>query len=210
MTSLKVQLRKSNDNIKALGGWKKKAEAEERNNQRASDCFDQGKTTLREKNERMVSELKRNMKGLERTIGTNNLTITELERKVTSLESGQELKDLRSQLTKAHKQSQKLTNESESLNKQLQSLELKTADLKKTIEDRNCELENNKKAWTTEKGNLEHAIQQAKAGSQRHIEEAIKQLQEEKQGVCTKVQSLEEEKVRTAEHHQNAMSSSPE
>ena len=151
--TLRNQLRKSVDKIKALGGWKKMAEAEEHNNQRASNRFNQEKTTLREKNELMVSESKRNLKGLERTIGTICLTITELERKATSLESGQEVKDLKFQLTEAYKQSQKLTNESKGLSKQLQYLGLKTADLNKTIEDRNCEIEHNKKAWATEKGN---------------------------------------------------------
>lgn len=219
VSTLKGQLRESNEKVKALGGWKGKAEAEQRNSQRLTDRLKDETTTLREDREHIVGNLKRDIQGLERTIRMKGAKITKLGRKIVSLESGQEVKDLKSQLEEAEKQSQQSTNEMQGLRTQLQTFEQEKASLKRTIDDKNREVQQKMETWATEKGALEQDHQQAKIVSNRDNEGKFGKLEEEKQGLLrelkaaqsneqdirAQVQNLEGEKIRTAEQHQNTM-----
>ena len=217
VSTLKGQLRESNEKVKALDGWKGKAEAEQRNSQRLWDRLKDETTTLRENREHIVGNLKRDVASLERTIKMKDAKIAKLGRKIVSLESGQEVKHLKSQLEEAQKQWQQSTNEMQGLRTQLQTLEQEKAGLKRTIDDKDREIQRKSEAWTTEKGALEQDLKQAKIASNRNIQGKVGKLEEEKQGllrelraaqsneqgVRAQMQNLEGEKVRTAEQHQN-------
>ena len=219
VSTLKGQLRESNEKVKALGGWKGKAEAEQRHSQRLSDRLIDETTTLREDREHIVGNLKRDIQGLERTIRMKGAKITKLGRKIVSLESGQEVKDLKSQFGEAQKQWQQSTNEMQGLRTQLQTLEREKAGLKRTIDDKDREVQQRTEAWTTEKGALEQDHQQAKIVLNRDNEGKVRKLEEEKQGllrqlraaqsneqgVRAQVQNLEGEKIQTAEQQQNTI-----
>ncbi|KAL9064891.1 MAG: hypothetical protein Q9161_008594 [Pseudevernia consocians] len=98
-----------------LDGWKQKAETEERNSHRLSNVVKEERAAHRKDKGRLVSGSKRKLIGLKRTMRSNKVTATELRRTVTTMESGQKVKEFNSQLTEAQKQSQKATDDSRRL-----------------------------------------------------------------------------------------------
>lgn len=183
INALKDQVHKSQEEIKTLGTWKDKANAEERNIKRLWDRFHEDTATLREDKEHTVGGLKLEIKGLERTLGMNDATITQLRREITSLESGREVKDLKSQLGEAQKRLQRCAKNSEKWAAEKcileQDLQQAKSVLNRNIQERFRKLEE-------EKENLLRDLTTARSDGQ---------------GALTQVQGLEREKVRVEEQH---------
>lgn len=215
--NLRNQLHESKDEAKTLRGWKAKAEGEHRNAQQLSNRLEEVTTTLREDKEYVVDRLKLDIGGLERTIATNDATIAELGRSIMTWESGQEVKDLKSQYLEAQKRIRQSTNEKQGLQRRLKSLEMDISSLKRTVEDKDREIRENREEWAGEKGTLEQALQQANSVSNRDTQQKTGKLEEEKQELLrqlgtahgneqrihTQVKELEGEKARSAEQLQN-------
>ena len=177
METLRSRLNESNDEVKTLRGWKAKAEGEQRYNQRLSNRLEEERTTLREDKKHVVDRLKLDISGLERTITTNDTTIAGLERNIVSLESGQEVKDLKSQYSKAQKRIRQSTKEKEGFQGQIKSCEIELSGLKSTAEVKDREIQQNKEEWAGEKRTLEQALQQAKLVSDQDTQQKIGKIQ---------------------------------
>ncbi|KAF6220707.1 hypothetical protein HO133_003140 [Letharia lupina] len=217
--TLKDQLRELEDRVKALGGWKDKAEAEQRNHQRTSSQLNDQMTALREDKNHLVHGLKLEIGGLQRSIKEEEDTIADLRRKVTSLKSGQEVKDLKSQLGEAKKQQQLSVKETQDLRQQLQDCQHGVEKLRDTVKARDKKIEKDAEISSKKKEDLEKRLEQATCAQDRGLEEAARKVEEQKKELSRELkdaqeaeqkagadlQRLEDTRKRTTIEHQNAM-----
>ena len=217
--TLKDQLRELEDRVKALGGWKDKAEAEQRNHQRTSSQLNDQMTALREDKNHLVHGLKLEIGGLQRSIKEEEDTIADLRRKVTSLKSGQEIKDLKSQLGEAKKQQQLSVKETQDLRQQLQDCQHGVEKLRDTVKARDKKIEKDAEISSKKKEDLEKRLEQATCAQDRGLEEAARKVEEQKKELSRELkdaqeaeqkagadlQRLEDTRKRTTIEHQSAM-----
>ena len=156
ITTLRKQLRESNEMAKSLGPWKTKAENEKRNSQRLSDRLTDTENTLREEKKHAVNDLELQIRSLKRDMATDEFTINRQQDEISELESGKELQDLKSQLGKAEKQLKNAKLENETLKSTLRACDAKTKqDAEISYKERESHHEESKRIA------VENAVQQA-------------------------------------------------
>ena len=138
ISTLKIQVREAKLEVQALNKSLKKAEAaakwERLQSQRLSDRLDEETATLRENKEHIMIGLKLDIKGLQRTVSSDQFEIDRLEGRITQLESGEELQGLRSQLLASQKRSRKSAKDAKDLEERLQMSQRETEELQQTVE----------------------------------------------------------------------------
>lgn len=138
ISTLKSQLREAKLEVQVLTKSLQKAEAavksEKLQSQRLSDRLDEGMTTLREDKKHVVDGLKLDIAGLQRTIRDNELKIDSLEGQIIRLESGEEVRGLRSQLLASQKRSRKSAQDAKDLERRLQKSQSETEELQQAVQ----------------------------------------------------------------------------
>lgn len=214
--TLQKQLRESNDVVKSLAKYEATAESLQLQNQRLSDLSKEQEAVLCANKEHIVRRLNNEIGGHKRTIHTNETTIHQLEGRIVSLESGQEVKKLK---VEAQKHLHQCDNENRGLRKQMKALEIETAGLKRTIEHRDGEIQQKIGKWAGEKRTLEQSLKQTKAATDRYMRRKVKNFKKQKQGMSrtlraarrneqsarSQVQGLQRDQAQTAAQHQNAV-----
>ena len=216
INTLRKQLRESQDQVKSLDQCKATLERMKQQNQRLSGDLEEQTATLRTDKEHVIGRLKLDIGGLERTIKANEATIRRLQKKITGLQSGQEIKDLKDE---AQRHLHQCATEIRGLKQKISSLELETAALRRTIEDNDKKVQQDSGKWAAEKRTIEQALKQTKSASDRSMRRKVRKFKGEKQGlsrtlraarsneqsVRTQVQALQREQAQTTEQYRNAM-----
>ena len=216
INTLRQQLRESQDQVKSLDQCKATLERMKQQNQRLSGDLEEQTATLRTDKEHVVGRLKLDIGGLERSIKANEATIRRLQKKITGLQSGQEIKDLKAE---AQRHLHQCATEIRGLKQKISSLELETAALRRTIEDNDKKVQQDSGKWAAEKKTIEQALKQIKSASDRSMRRKVRKFKGEKQrlsrtlraarsneqSVRTQVQALQREQAQTTEQYRNAM-----
>ena len=217
---LQDQLHEREEKVKALGNWKQEAESGKKKYQQLCDVRNDRETTLKENHAHIVDRLKLDNKGLNRTIAINEGKIADLERRITGLESGQEVKDLRSKLARVQKQKKKPTSDLQKMEERVRALEQETENQRLTVKDKDGEIERNTRAWATEKTDLVKRSKQKQDASNRELQGKVKRLEDEKadlkrqmeaaaqsaeQRISTQLENHQKAKTQTAVQHQETL-----
>ena len=178
ISDLNNQLRQANDNIKALGGYKAKAQVAEQRSQRLSDLLQEEKTRLREDKEHVVSNMRLELGGHKRTIKANEDEIEQLQGKITALESGEEISTLKAQLQTSKKQVRASAREMQDSKKQAQDRQNEIDELRKTVKAQSDEITEGTEKASNEKDRLEKELEVART-SNVNLKEAIERCKQD-------------------------------
>lgn len=199
---LKDQQRKLTREVETLSG---RLVSAEHSYQRLSDFVKEQKETDREERQYMKNSLNHDIKRLERVVEANEVTIQNLEGRIAGLESGQELEDLKAE---ARSHLHHCSNQIHNLTQQNQFLEQEIAGLKRTSENRDREIHQNKGQWIAEKTALEQALKQTKAASLRYQRRTVKKIRaarSDAKSARTEIDRFRREQTQTAEQYQNVV-----
>ena len=173
ISDLNNQLRQANDNIKALGVYKAKAQSAEQNSQRLSDLLKEEKTRLREDKEHVVSNMRLELGGHKRTIKANEDEIEQLQGRITALEAGEEFSALKAQLQRSQKQVRASAKETQDTKKQAQDQQNEMQELRKTVQAQRDEISEGTKKASDEKDGLEKQLKDLARASDEKLKEAV-------------------------------------
>ena len=119
VTDLQKQLRASKELAKSLEPWKTKAENHERIYQRLREKVKNTADDIRETKDHEINGLKLDIRGLQRDMATDEVTINRQNSEIAKLESGKELLKLKSELGQAKKQLEDAELETQKLRRNL-------------------------------------------------------------------------------------------
>ena len=192
--ALTDQLRNSKTEVKSLSGWKDTAEAEKQNRTRLAEKLQDQTTRFRKDKKQIVDQKSLDIRRLERTIKTKEANISRLELIIISLEAGEEIEGLKSQLEESKKQLQVSAKNMQDLEQQLQNCQRETEELKNTIKARDKSI-----SEEAEKASLEKALKQTNRVSEEGLKEKVRELGEQKDDLARKLEIAQnaEQTVRT-------------
>ena len=214
--ALTDQLCESKAEVKSLSRWKDTAEAEKRNRIRLTERLENQTTRLREDKKKIVDQKNLDIIGLERIIKTNEADISRLQGMITSLEAGEEIECLKSQLKESKKQLRVSDRNMQDMKQQLQNCQRETEELKRTIKARDKNISEEAEKASKEKEDLKKELEQTARVSEECLKEKVRELGEQKddlarkleiaqnaeQTVRTDIQSLYDETGQTAAEHE--------
>ena len=197
--ALTDQLRESKAEVKSLSGWKDTAEAEKRNRTRLTEQLQDQTTRLREDKKQIVDQKNLDIRGLERTIKTKEADISRLEGIITSLEAGEEIEGLKSQLEESKKQLRVSAKNMQDMKQQLQNCQRETEELKNTIKARDKSIFEEAEKTSKDKEDLKKALEQTNRVSEEGLKEKVRELGEQKDDLARKLEIAQnaEQTVRT-------------
>ena len=215
IAALTDQLRESKAEVKSLSGWKDTAEVEQQNRTRLTEKLQDQKTRHRKDKKQIVDQKNLDIRRLERAIKTNEADISRLEVKIISLEAGEEIERLKSQLEESKNQLRVSAKDMQDMTQQLQNCQRETEELKNTIKARDKSISEEAEKASKDRENLKKALEQTNRVSEEGLEEKVRELGEQKedlahkleiaqnaeQTVRTQAQRLYDEKGQTAEEH---------
>ena len=208
--SLKNQLREVKEIARSanqsVSRWRLSANIKDEEIKRLSGRLDEERATLREEKDYVVSDLKRDKEGLERTIANGEAEINSLRRRVTDFESGEEARSLQSRLREMKRKLRRSENETQTLTEELQE-KVKAQESKR--------LEEAKRA-SDEKEHLEkrlaEAVRVSKEGQDRtaqkfkeHKEELSREIEDAQSREKEMRADFQREKEQLATQHQDTV-----
>ena len=213
--ALKEQLRKSKAQVKSLSGWKDTAEAEKQNRTRLTEKLQDQKTRHRKDKKQIVDQKNLDVRRLKRAIKTREADISRLEMRTISLEAGEEIEGLKSQLEESKNQLRVSAKDMQDMEQQLQNCQRETEELKNTIKARDKSISEEAEKALKDKEDLKKGLEQTNRVSEEGLKEKVRELVEQKddlarnleiaqnaeQTVRTQAQRLYNEKGQSAEEH---------
>ena len=215
--ALTDQLRESKAEVKSLSGWKDTAETEKRDRIRLTERLENQTTSLREDKKKIVNQKNLDIIALEKIIKTNEADINRLEGMITSLEAGEEIEGLKSQLKDSKKQLRVSDRNMQDMKQQLQNCQRETEELKRTIEardknisemaekaskekeDRDRNISEEAEKASKEKEDLKKELEQTARVSEECLKKKVRELGEQKDDLARKLEIAQnaERTVRT-------------
>lgn len=179
--------------------------------ERLSSIHDEEKLSLREHNNWIVGDLQREKNGLERTIRDDEAEIDSLKGKICELESGVEIRSLRSRVRTLKKKLQTCQQETEELHKATDAQESrgseevqKASHENKSLEDQLADLKNQLAEAARSKEGQDRAIQDYKERNEK-LDRDIKATRSAEQTLRAEVQRVRHEKAQIDKKRRDAI-----